>query len=47
MQAVWIYTCFIHRFSMTRIKDYFMMYLHHLVTIGLIGVCVCVHLVPC
>jgi hypothetical protein len=37
VQAIWIYTCFIHRFSMERIKDYFMMYLHHLLTIGLIG----------
>ena len=36
-QAIWIYTCYIHRFSMERIKDYFMMFLHHLLTIGLIG----------
>ena len=34
-QAIWIYTCFIHRFSMERIKDYFMMFLHHLLTIAL------------
>jgi TLC domain len=36
MQAIWTVTCFIHRFQMERIKDYFMMYLHHIVTIGLI-----------
>jgi hypothetical protein len=36
-QAIWIYTCFIHRFTMERIKDYFMMYFHHLLTIGLLG----------
>ena len=36
LQAIWIYTCYIHRFSMARIKDYYMMFLHHILTIGLI-----------
>jgi hypothetical protein len=35
--AVWIYTCFIHRFVDERRKDYFVMYTHHLVTIALVG----------
>jgi len=35
--AVWIYTCFVHRFLDERRKDYFVMYIHHIVTIGLVG----------
>jgi hypothetical protein len=34
--AVWIVTCASHRFLEERHKDYFMMYAHHLVTIGLV-----------
>lgn len=37
--AVWIYTCFMHRFVEERRKDYFVMYLHHVVTITLVGAC--------
>jgi hypothetical protein len=36
--AIWIYTCFIHRFLDERRKDYFVMYTHHIVTIALVGV---------
>lgn len=36
--GVWIYTCFVHRFVDERRKDYFVMYLHHVVTICLVGV---------
>ena len=32
-----MYTCFIHRFVDERRKDYFVMYLHHIVTITLVG----------
>ena len=28
--AVWMYTCFVHRFVDERRKDYFVMYLHHI-----------------
>ena len=35
--AVWMYTCFVHRFVDERRKDYFVMYLHHIVTIALVG----------
>ena len=35
--AVWMYTCFVHRFVDERRKDYFVMYLHHIVTISLVG----------
>jgi hypothetical protein len=35
--AVWIYTCIVHRFVDERRKDYFVMYLHHIVTIALVG----------
>lgn len=35
--CVWIYTCVIHRFFDERRRDYFMMYLHHLITIALVG----------
>jgi hypothetical protein len=41
--AVWMYTCFIHRFIDERRKDYFVMYLHHVVTIALVGACCLVH----
>jgi ceramide synthetase len=36
--AIWIDTCFGHRFLEERHKDYFVMYLHHVVTIALVGV---------
>ncbi len=32
-----MYTCFVHRFVDERRKDYFVMYTHHIVTIGLVG----------
>ena len=35
--AVWIYTCFVHRFLDERRKDYFVMYVHHIVTIALVA----------
>jgi TLC domain len=35
--AVWVYTCIIHRFFDERRKDYFVMYVHHIVTIMLVG----------
>jgi len=35
--AVWMYTCIVHRFVDERRKDYFVMYLHHIVTIALVG----------
>lgn len=35
--AIWIYTCIIHRFVDERRKDYFVLYLHHLVTIALVA----------
>jgi ceramide synthetase len=37
--AIWVYTCFQHRFNADAHahKDYFVMYVHHLVTIGLVG----------
>lgn len=34
--AIWIVTCYSHRFIEEKHKDYFLMYVHHLVTIGLI-----------
>jgi len=37
VQAIWVYTCFIHRFFDERRKDYFVMFLHHIVTIMLVG----------
>jgi len=41
--AVWMYTCFIHRFVDERRKDYYVMYLHHVVTIALVGSCCLMH----
>lgn len=38
LQAIWIYTCFIHRFIDERRSDYFVMYSHHIFTICLVGV---------
>lgn len=35
--AVWICTCFSHHFLEERRKDYFIMYIHHIVTICLVG----------
>lgn len=35
--AIWLVTCFQHRFIEERHKDYFLMYTHHLVTIALVG----------
>ena len=35
--AIWIDTCFGHRFLEERHKDYLLMYLHHVVTIALVG----------
>ena len=35
--AIWIVTCFQHRFVEERHKDYFMMYAHHVVTIALVA----------
>lgn len=35
--AIWVYTCLIHRFWDERRKDYFVMYVHHIVTIMLVG----------
>ena len=37
-QAVWIYTCLIHRFFDEHKKDYFVMYAHHVVTIALVAI---------
>lgn len=34
--AIWMATCFSHRFIEERQKDYVMMFIHHLVTIGLV-----------
>ena len=34
--SIWIVTCVSHRFIEARHKDYYQMYIHHLVTIGLI-----------
>ena len=34
--AIWIGTCFSHRFVEERHKDYVMMYVHHVVTIALV-----------
>ncbi len=34
--SIWLVTCFQHRFVEERHKDYFMMYIHHLVTIALV-----------
>ncbi len=38
--AIWIYTCFSHRFNASAHahKDYFVMYVHHIITIGLVGI---------
>jgi hypothetical protein len=36
-QAVWIYTCIVHRFFDERRKDYFVLYVHHIVTIMLVA----------
>eukprot|EP00039_Didymoeca_costata_P014834 m.244738 g.244738 ORF g.244738 m.244738 type:complete len:343 (-) comp16106_c0_seq8:73-1101(-) len=36
--AVWSYTALSHRFHEARHKDYFIMYLHHIVTIALVGI---------
>jgi hypothetical protein len=36
-QAIWVYTCIIHRFFDERKRDYFVLYLHHIVTIALVG----------
>lgn len=35
-QSIWIYTCFIHVALDHRRKDYFVMYIHHIVTLSLI-----------
>jgi hypothetical protein len=35
--GIWIYTCYIHRFVDERRKDYYVMYMHHIVTIALVG----------
>lgn len=35
--AVWVFTCLEHRWSDERRKDYFVMFLHHIVTIMLVG----------
>jgi len=37
--AIWIYTCYSHRFNSDAHahKDYFAMYIHHIATIGLVG----------
>lgn len=35
--AIWVFTCMIHRFFDERRKDYFVMYIHHVCTIGLVG----------
>lgn len=35
--AIWVYTCLVHRFWDERRKDYFVMYVHHIVTIMLVG----------
>lgn len=39
--AVWVYTCVVHRFFDERRKDYFVLYVHHIVTIMLVGACAC------
>jgi len=38
--GIWIYTAVSHRFLEKRHKDYFEMYLHHVVTIALVASCV-------
>ncbi len=37
--SIWVYTCYSHRFNSDAHahKDYFVMYIHHLATIGLVG----------
>ena len=35
--AVWVYTCFMHRFVDERKRDYFEMFVHHVATIALVG----------
>jgi ceramide synthetase len=35
--AIWIYTCFVHVFVAERIKDYYVMFAHHCVTIALLA----------
>ena len=35
--SIWIVTCFSHRFVEARHKDYYQMYIHHIVTIGLMA----------
>ena len=35
--AIWLVTCFQHRFVEEKHKDYFLMFAHHLVTIALVG----------
>eukprot|EP01029_Cantina_marsupialis_P006233 TRINITY_DN167_c0_g1_i1.p1 TRINITY_DN167_c0_g1~~TRINITY_DN167_c0_g1_i1.p1 ORF type:complete len:337 (-),score=60.37 TRINITY_DN167_c0_g1_i1:169-1179(-) len=35
--GIWVYTAFSHRFLEPRRKDYFVMYVHHIVTIGLVA----------
>jgi hypothetical protein len=37
LQSIWIYTCIVHRFFDERRKDYFILYLHHIVTIMLVA----------
>jgi TLC domain len=34
--AIWCYTCFVHRFVDVRRKDYYVMYVHHVITIALV-----------
>merc|ERR1712072_517839 len=34
--AIWMYTCFMHVFVHERVKDYYVMYAHHVATISLV-----------
>lgn len=34
--SIWIVTCYSHRFVEERHKDYYVMYTHHIATIGLV-----------
>lgn len=35
--SIWVYTCIVHRFWDERRKDYFVMYMHHIITIMLVA----------
>jgi len=35
--AIWVYTCYVHRWRDEPRKDYFVMYLHHVMTIALVA----------